>query len=90
MNAIDLTQLSAPPYDNRDLSQRYESRIPKRITCDVIRNSSSSFLEVGTFRSATNPEYELRLTSSLSALAAFVSGRFASCLRDVDDAKKQR
>jgi hypothetical protein len=33
---------------------------------------------LGTFRS---PEYELRVTSSLSALAAFVSGRFVSCLR---------
>jgi hypothetical protein len=29
--------------DIRDLSQRYESRIPKRITRDVTRNSSSPF-----------------------------------------------
>jgi hypothetical protein len=34
-----------------------------------------------TFRSATNPESELRVTSSLSALAVFVSGKFVSCLR---------
>jgi hypothetical protein len=36
---------------------------------------------LGTFRSATKSEYELRVTSSLFALAAFVSGRFVSCLR---------
>jgi hypothetical protein len=38
------------------------------------------FTLIGTFCSATNPEYELRATSSLSALAAFISGRFVLCV----------
>jgi hypothetical protein len=43
----------------------------------LFRNEKTNLI-LGTFRSATNPEYELRLTSSLSTLAAFVSGRFVS------------
>jgi hypothetical protein len=48
----------------------------------VWRNGNKANWEIwalGTFRSVTNPE--LRVTSSDSALAAFVSGRFVSCLR---------